>query len=223
MKNPFIIQEYLSEAEARAEKHVLPAEYLLVLQPHEALWDEIKSIKEKFATDYSCEQARKGLPHITLARFKQFQSTETHIRHHLRNNARTIAPFKIELKDFGSFPSHTIYINIASKVPIMNAVKTLRQNAQKFMKMDKDNKPHFITEPHLTIARKLQPWQYEKSWLEYEHANFHGRFIAGYALLLKRKAGEYYKQVEKFAFEGVKEEVKQANLFDAETPALRVK
>ena len=213
MKHSFIIQEYLSEAEARAEKHVLPAEYLLVMQPHEALWNEIKSVKEKFATDYSCEQAKKGLPHITLIRFKQFQSTEIHIRQHLRNNARTIAPLKIELKDFGSFPSHTIYINIVSKMPIMNAVKTLRQNAQKFMKMDKDNKPHFITEPHLTIARKLQSWQYEKSWLEYEHANFHGRFIADHALLLKRKAGEYYKQVEKFVFEGVKEEVKQTELF----------
>jgi 2'-5' RNA ligase len=214
MKHPFIIQEYLSEAEAREEKHVLPAEYLLVLQPHEALWNEIKFIKEKFSKDYSCEQAKRGLPHITLVRFKQFQSTEVHIRHSLRNNARTITPFKIEMKDFGSFPSHTIYINIVSKVPIMNTVKTLRQHAQKFMKLDKDNKPHFITEPHLTIARKLQPWQYEKGWLEYQHANFHGRFIADHALLLKRKAGEYYKQVEKFVFEGVKTEIKQTTLFN---------
>jgi 2'-5' RNA ligase len=214
MKHQFIIQEYLSEAEARKEKHIVPAEYLLVLQPHEALWNEIKFIKEKFANDYSCEQAKKGLPHITLVRFKQFQSTEVHIRHSLRNNARTIAPFKIELKDFGSLPSHTIYINIVSKVPIMNALKTLRQQAQKFMKLDKDNKPHFITEPHLTIARKLQPWQYEKGWLEYQHANLHGRFIADHVLLLKRKAGEYYKSVEKFLFEGIKEEVKQTALFN---------
>jgi 2'-5' RNA ligase len=213
MKHPFIIQEYLSEAEARAEKHVLPAEYLLVLQPHEALWDEITSIKKKFEIDYRFEHIKIGLPHITLAMFKQFQSTENHIRHYLRNNAKTISPFKIELKDFGSFPSHTIYINIVSKVPIINAVKTLRQNAKKFMKIDKDNKPHFITEPHLTIARKLQPWQYEKGWLKYEHADFHGRFVADHALLLKRKAGEYYKQVEKFVFEGIKEDVKQTELF----------
>ena len=213
MKHPLIIQEYLTEAEERAEHHVLPAEYLLVLQPHEALWNEIKIIKEKFANDYSCEQAKKGLPHITLIRFRQFQSTENYIRHWLRNNARTISPFKIEMKDFGSFPSHTIYINIVSKVPIMNAVKALRQSAQKFMKLDKDNKPHFITEPHLTIARKLQPWQYEKGWLEYQQANFHGRFIADHALLLKRKEGEFYKQVEKFMFEGIKTEITQAELF----------
>jgi 2'-5' RNA ligase len=213
MKQALMIQEYAAEAELKAEKNILPAEYLLVLQPHEALWNKIKSIKEKFANDYNCEMARKGLPHITLVRFKQFQSTENYIRQSLRNNARTLSSFKIEMKDFGSFPSHTIYINIVSKVSIMNAVKTLRQNAQKFMKLDRDNKPHFITEPHLTIARKLQPWQYEKGWLEYEHANFHGRFIADHALLLKRKPGEYYKQVEKFMFEGMKEEATQTALF----------
>ena len=213
MKHLFIIQEYLTEVQSRAEKHLLPAEYLLVLQPHQALWDEIKFIKQKFSTDYKFENVKIGLPHITLAMFKQFQSTENRIVQSLRNNAKTLLPFKVELKDFGSFPSHTIYINIVSKVPIMNAAKTLRQNAQKFMKMDKDNKPFFITDPHLTIARKLQPWQYEKGWLEYEKANFHGRFIADHALLLRRKNGEFYKEVEKFRFEGIKEEVKQTNLF----------
>ena len=215
MKKPFIIQEYLAEAEAREQKHVLPAEYLLVLQPHQALWDEITSIKTKFKADYRFEDVKIGLPHITLAMFKQFQSTENRIVQLLRNNARTVSPFKVELKDFGSFPSHTIYINIVSKLPIMNAVKKLRQNAQKFMKMDKDNKPYFITEPHLTIARKLQPWQYEKGWMEYEKANFHGRFIADHALLLRRKNGETYRPVDKFRFEGIKEEITQANLFEA--------
>ena len=213
MKHPFIIQEYLTEVKSREEKHLLPAEYLLVLQPHQALWDEITAIKTKFKADYRFDDIKVGLPHITLAMFRQFQSTENRIVHSLRNNARTLSPFKVELKDFGSFPSHTIYINIVSKVPIMNTVKTLRQNAQKFMKMDKDNKPFFITEPHLNIARKLQPWQYEKGWLEYEKANFHGRFIADHALLLRRKTGETYRPVDKFMFEGIKEEVRQAELF----------
>ena len=81
------------------------------------------------------------------------------------------------------------------------------------MKFDRDNKPHFITEPHLIIARKLLPWQYEKAWLEYERKDFHGRFIADHALLLKRKAGDKYRQVEKFMFRGLKPEIKQGELF----------
>ena len=94
----------------------------------------------------------------------------------------------------------------------MDIVKELRAS-QKLMKLDDDNKPHFLTEPHISIARKLQPWQYEKSWMEYEHKHFHGRFIADHALLLRRKAGETYRQVEKLMFEGVKEEVTQTMLF----------
>ncbi len=209
MKQDIQVKQFASEVQ---DANHLPAEYLLVLQPHQALWNEIKSIKEKFAVDFDCAMARTGLPQITLVRFKQYQITENRIRQALRNGIKTLQPFKIEMKDFGSFPSHTIYINIVSKVQIMNAVKIARQG-QKFMKMDKDNKPHFITEPHLTIARKLLPWQYEKGWLEYQHTNFHGRFIADHALLLKRKAGEKYKPIERFMFQNAKEEITQGELF----------
>ena len=64
-------------------------------------------------------------------------------------------PIKIELKDYGSFPSHTIYINVTSKVPIQSLVKQIRTETQRLMKLNEDNKPHFILEPHLTIAKKI--------------------------------------------------------------------
>ena len=212
MKQALRFQEFSHDTALKKASHSV-AEYLLVLQPHQALWNEIKSIKEKFAKDFDCETARRGLPHITLVRFKQYLATESHIRQALRNGIKTLQPFKIEMKGFGSFPSHTIYINIVSKVQIMNTVKAARQG-QRFMKMDKDNKPHFITEPHFTIARKLLPWQYEKGWLEYQHTDFHGRFIADHALLLKRKEGEWYKPVEKFLFQNEKEAITQGDLFN---------
>src|SRR5258708_40101042 len=98
-------------------------------------------------------------------------------------------PFKVELKDYGSFPSHTIYINVVSKVPVQNLLKEIRSEGQRLMKLNDDNKPHFIMEPHLTIARKLQPWQYEKGCLEYSNKHFTRRFIADAMLLLKRPCG----------------------------------
>ena len=58
-------------------------------------------------------------------------------------------PIKVEMKDYGSFPSHTIYINITSKMPIQGLVKTIRTETQRLMKFDEDNKPHFILEPHV--------------------------------------------------------------------------
>src|SRR6266540_248812 len=188
-------------------------DYLLVLQPHEELWNTIMEIKRTFAKDYECETALYTKPHITLIRFRQIEMMETRIIQQLKNITLTLSPVKVELKEFGSFPSHTIYINITSKVPIVNMVKALRA-PQKLMKLDKDNKPHFITEPHLTIARKLQPWQYEKSWLEFEHKHFHGRFIADHALLLKRREGnKAYQIATKFVFQNAQVETKQGELF----------
>jgi len=123
-------------------------------------------------------------------------------------------PVKIELKDYGSFPSHTIYINITSKVQVQSLVKQIRTETQRLMKLNEENKPHFILEPHLTIARRLLPWQYEKGWLEYSHKNFTGRFIADAMLLLKRPAGELkYEIAQRFAFENLPVGTKQGDLF----------
>ncbi len=66
----------------------------------------------------------------------------------------------------------------------------MRKETQRLMKLNDENKPHFILEPYITIARKLQPWQYEKGWLEYSNRNFTGRFIADGMLLLKRPLDE---------------------------------
>ena len=82
------------------------------------------------------------------------------------------------------------------------------------MKLNDDNKPHFILEPHITIARKLQPWQYEKGWLEYSNKNFTGRFIADSMILLKRPVGEMkYQVVQRFEFQNLPVTTKQGELF----------
>ncbi len=165
-------------------------EYILALSPPEELWRKIMKIKEEFSVKYKTDYARWGKPHITLVHFMQYEITEAKIIHRLKTVAMGAPAFKLELKDYGSFPSHTIYINILSKVPVQNLVKEIRSETQRLMKPDDNNKPHFIMEPHLTIARKLAPWQYEKGWLEYSHRHFTGRFIADSMLLLKRRLGE---------------------------------
>lgn len=82
------------------------------------------------------------------------------------------------------------------------------------MKVDNDNKPYFILELYITIARKLQPWQYEKGWSEYSHRHFTGRFIADAMLLLKRPVGEIkYEIAARFEFENLPVGVSQGALF----------
>ncbi|PVD49976.1 hypothetical protein DC498_08325 [Terrimonas sp.] len=189
-------------------------EYLLVLSPPEELWHKIMKIKEDFANTYKTDTARWGKPHISLVNFVQYEMMESRIIHRLKTVAMGSPAFKLELKDYGSFPSHTIYINVLSKIPVQNLVKEIRTETQRLMKLNDDNKPHFMLEPHLTIARKLAPWQYEKGWQEYSHRHFTGRFIADSMLLLKRRVGEKaYQIAERFVFQNLPVMTRQGELF----------
>lgn len=188
-------------------------EYLLVLNPHEDLRNRIKEVKQEFYDVYKAPTALGGKPHITLVNFLQYAMLEERIINRLKTVAMGYHPFKVELKDFGSFPAHTIFINVTTKEPVRNLVKEMRP-FQQLMKLNNDNKPHFIDEPHLTIARKLLPWQYEKGWLEYSHRHFTGRFIADSMLLLRRRVGEKpYQILQRFEFMNLPVSTKQGELF----------
>ena len=189
-------------------------EYLLVLNPHEELRNKIMKVRQEFNDEYKVPTALGGKPNIILANFLQYEMMEERLLNRLKVVAMGFYPIKVELRDFGSFPSHTIYINVVSKVPVQTLVKEIRHETQRLMKLNDDNKPHFILEPHLTIARKLQPWQYEKGWLEYSNKSFTGRFIADGMLLLKRPLDEKkYQVVQRFEFQNLPVTTRQGDLF----------
>ena len=189
-------------------------EYLLVINPHEELRNKVMKVRQEFNDEYKVSTALDGKPNIILANFLQYEMMEERLVNRLKVVAMGFHPIKIELRDFGSFPSHTLYINVVSKVPVQTLVKEIRNETQRLMKLNDDNKPHFILEPHLTIARKLQPWKYEKGWLEYSNKNFTGRFIADGMLLLKRPLDEKkYQVVQRFEFQNLPVTTKQGELF----------
>jgi len=189
-------------------------EYLLVLNPHEELRNKIMQVKKQFFETYKADAAVYGKPHIPLVKFVQYQMMEERLVNRLKTVAMGYHPIKVELKDYGSLPSHSIYINITSKVPVQSLVRQIRSEAQQLMKLNKESRAHFIMEPNLTIARRLLPWQYEKGWLEYSNKNFTGRFIADAMLLLKRPVGEMkYVIAQRLEFQNLPVTTTQGALF----------
>jgi 2'-5' RNA ligase len=187
-------------------------EYLLVLQPHEDLCNKISKIKKEFAETYEAPAAEWGKPQITLAKFSQLQLMEDRIVNRLKVIAMAMPAFKVELKDFGSFPSHTIYINVDTKAAIQMLVKHLK-TAQSLMKT-KEHKPYFTDNSYIAIARQLLPWQYEKGWLEYSNKHFTGKFIASNMILLKRPEGaKGFQPINKFQFMNMPVVTTQGALF----------
>jgi len=190
------------------------SEYQLVLVPHEELRSKITRTKEEFSEKYKTTFNHAGRAHLPLAYFTQYEMMEDRILNRLRNIGLGQYPFRVEFRDFGSFPGHTIFINVPTKVPVQDLVKHIRQDAQRLMKFDEEHKPHFIMEPHVSIGVKLKPWQYEKGWLEYSHRSFSGKFIADSMVLLKRPVGELkYRTLEVFSFQNLPVATRQGELF----------
>jgi len=191
-------------------------EYMLILNPHEDLLNRITSLRDEFNKEFQVEKGLGGKPNLGIAQFMQYEMKEQAIVKKLHLIAMGYPPFKVELKDYGSFPSHTVYINVTSKLPVQNLVKEIKTETQALMKLNNETKPHFFQEPHITIAMKLKPWQYEKGWLAYSHKNFTSRFIGDSMLLLKRQQGEKGWQIsERFDFQNLPVSIsaKQGDLF----------
>jgi hypothetical protein len=205
-------------------------EYQLILSPHEELCNKIRQIKASFHSTYqtatTSSQGGGAKPNLTILRFTQLALMEERIVQRLRTIAMGYCPFKVELKDFGSLPTHSIFIQVTSKLPIRGLVKEVR-DLQRLMKLDAAHKPYFVEEPNLLIARNLLPWQYEKAWLEYSNKSFTGRFIADAMLLLRRRINygpsdephqrlrgdKAWQIAERFVFQNLPVNTRQGELF----------
>lgn len=188
------------------------AEYLIVLTPHEDLRNRINNIKKELADKFQAYSATGSKPHIALARFTVWEMMEEKIVNSLRHTAMALPAFKVQLKDFGSFPSHTIYIDVQSKIPIQSVIRELRSSRR--LMRSPEHEPFFITDPYIPIARKLTSEQYDTAWNEYAHRHFTASFVADGMLLLKRREGDKgYQIVQRFEFMNLPVTTKQGELF----------
>lgn len=191
-------------------------EYQLVIEPHESLQKEIELIKKSFAEQYSLATTTDK-PRLTILRFAQFESSETQLISKFKRLSHELLSFKLEVRDFGSQPSHTIFLKIVSRKYIDGLTRQVKSDMQRFLKIDEDHKPFFIPEPHITIARKIPERQFAEAWLKYRHESFTGRFMAEEMKLMKRvKPGRPFKYMLRIPFSGDHLKHRQFTLFDGE-------
>ena len=187
-------------------------EYIIILNPHDSLQQKITNIRHYVHAHYATPAPLYGRPNIRLAKFFSWEMTEEKLISHLKKIAMAMPPFKVALKDYGSYPSHTLFINAASKISLQMAVKELRSVTG--LIKSPHQKPHFISEFYIPIAVKLTPGQYEKAWLEFSNRQFTGGFIADSMLLLKKREGERnYEIAARLELMNLPVSVKQGALF----------
>lgn len=186
---------------------------MLVMVPPEELRTRIIQLRRDLCTKLQVPFQSGWRPQLILLRFSQLEMMEERMVNRLRTVCMGFRPFRAELKDFGSIPSHSLYLQVSSREPFRQLVRELRP-LQRLLKMDPARKPYFMEEPFLTLASKLKPWQYEKAIAEFGQRHFSGRFIADSLLLLKKPAGENrYQILQRFEFENLPVATRQGELF----------
>src|SRR5687768_373008 len=188
-------------------------EYFLILSLPAALQEEVLVLRKDFHHTFETHHKIKGRPTLSLALFLQYETMEQKFVHMLRQVASPFSPLDIHLKDFGSFPTHSIFISVEENSPVYALVKNIRTNSKGLLQVNKETKPMLMLRPHIGIARKLKPETYEQSWEKYKDLRFDSQFIATEMILLRRSGHEQkWEHVDRFAFENKSQPATQGKL-----------
>ncbi len=175
-------------------------EYQLVIDLPEDLRLKIETERVELTNNYGILQPSTGRPSVSLARFKANKMMERKIINKLQQVVIEQKPFIIELKDFGSYPMHAVFIEINNQEKVLELIKNLKQ-ARPLMKAGGDE-PHFLSDPQMVLAGRLANDKFIEIMKAYAHKKFAGNFLADSFLLLKKNEAEKkYEVVKRFAFE----------------------
>jgi 2'-5' RNA ligase len=177
-------------------------EYLLIISPDGMVWQKIMTEKKYFFSLCQATMALYGKPHITLANFMTYDMGEHKLVEILKGIGSKQCVFEVSLKNYNHFKTHTIYADIENKLPFNELTKMLKANAYNNMKSHAADRPFIGNNAHLTIARRLEEWQFEKAWKEYANKKISEKLIAEGMYLLRRPAIEKskYEVVEYIQF-----------------------
>jgi 2'-5' RNA ligase len=188
------------------------AEYRLIVPLSEALQQTVMQLRKDLHERYRIPVPFELKPSLTILHCHAYEGMEAKLIERMQQVATRNSSFKVELQNFAAYPSHTIYIHVPTRSPFNELCKELK--VVKSLTKVPDHDPHFINEPHLLIAQKLKPFQFTRMWMDCEHTQFTGRFVATGMLLLKRSAiTEQYEEVRRFEFASLAHSVKQGTLF----------
>jgi 2'-5' RNA ligase len=188
------------------------AEYRLIIPLSEALQQTVTQVRKDLHDRYRIPMPFELKPSLTILHCHAYEGMEAKLVERMQQVATRHSSFKVELQNFAAYPSHTIYIHVPTRSPFNDLCKELK--VVKSLTKVPDHDPHFINEPHLLIAQKLKPFQFTRMWMDCEHTQFTGRFMANSMVLLKRSvANNQYEEVRQFEFASLAHFVKQGTLF----------
>ncbi len=161
-------------------------EYLLVARPDEAVYAQVMEEKKFFSAQFKLMAAVKTQPHITVANFMALEPMEETIIRWMHRIISSKKSFRVTLDQYGAFRPHTIYLRVQDHQPFQQLAKELKVVDQ-YIRGYGCPEMHLITNPHLTIARRLEQTTYSEAVKVYAEKTFHASFDVKELILLRRR------------------------------------
>lgn len=161
--------------------------YFLALIPPNPLKDEVHELKLEIKDRFDSAHSLKSPPHITLlSPFRLRGDAKVEVVNLLKNFSQDFKPFEVRLKNFSSFETRVIFIDVEKNSELLDIQlqleKAARSNPDLF-NYKYEERPY---QPHLTLAFKdLTPENYNLAWEEFRNQPFDASFTANAIYLLK--------------------------------------
>jgi 2'-5' RNA ligase len=161
-------------------------EYLLVAQPDAEAYAKLMDEKEFFSAYFNTPVAVKTRPHITVASFMAFEAMEETLIRWMSRVISAKQSFRVTLDQYGAFRPHTIYLHVKDHQPFLQLARELKVVDQ-YIQGYGCPKMHLVSNPHLTIARRLNADTYSEAVKIYADKSFETSFRVKELVLLRRR------------------------------------
>ena len=160
-------------------------EYLLVVHPAKDVYEKVQEEKERFSFDYKVSVAKR-VPHITIANFLAKEAMESTIIKWMHRIFSTQQSFDVMLNNYSGVPSHTVFARVQDHKPFKQLAVSLKVIDQ-YVRSNGCPPARLISNPHISIAKRLRANVYEKAIFDYARKTFHATFTVDELILLQRR------------------------------------
>lgn len=161
-------------------------EYLLVANPEADVQQQVIEEKTKFFKQYSQTEVIHSNPQIIVANFLAKEEMEDTLLRWMHRIISSHTSFSVALNNYSGSPNaNNIYIRVQNHQPFKQLAKELKV-IDELIRSNGLPKAQFISNPHLTIAGRLDKSLYEKAMRDYSQKDFYAEFEVKELIFLKR-------------------------------------
>lgn len=140
--------------------------YSLCFLPDEALIQKVKQMKLALADQIGWYNSKNSIAHITIAEFQSDELGINKVMERIRQQCLYFVPIEGSLDTFGHYPNGAFFLAVDEKNKSI-----LKTYAKKIIKKIDLSYIYKSSDPHLSIARKLDPDRLQEAFAFFDKPN----------------------------------------------------